>query len=263
MTESSIWTQLVGRYFEAAALALDPTNVKGGTFRHDQAAVKAVAGRQQPLADRAAVLADWLVAHRAARGVAKPAAAGDADPARGFALSAAAEALPVLDRLSESDIPAAFVILRAAIAHAFDPKDDTKRSLLNITSKLLWCRFPESAPIYDPAAANAVAFLVKLLKTVEIARPYTRLDEERRYDDHDGYAQWDPNNKKMVDAWYYKDYVQSRAVLYARCHDEIVRRIVAAGPSITTASPFQVFDKILWLLGDHRHDYSLKGSGLS
>jgi hypothetical protein len=103
---------------------------------------------------------------------------------------------------------------------------------------------------------------VKLLKAVELTTPYTRIAEERHYDDHDGYVRWDFNDKKTVDHWYYKDFVQSHAALYARCRPEIIRLIAEAGAAITTASPFQVFDKILWLVGDHRHDYSLKGSNL-
>jgi len=259
--ESTIWASLVARYFEAAALALDPANLKGGSFKRDQAAVQAVAATRRPPAERAAVLADWLVAQRSGRPASKPDPANP-DAEQTFAAATAQQALPVLDRLDERDIPGAFATLRATLAKAYDPKDDAKRSFLNLGSKLLWCRFPESAPIYEQSAANATAFLVKLMKAVEVAAPYQRVTEERRYDDHDGYLQWDFNNKRMVDCWYYKDYVQSRAVLFARCRDEIVRRIVAAGPSITTASPFQVFDKMLWLIGDHRHDYSLKGSAL-
>jgi len=264
--ESTVWASLVARYFEAAAQALDPANLKGGSFKRDQAAVQAVAARRRPLAERAAALGDWLVAQRGGRPTSpqptpKP-GPSNPDAEQTFAVAAAQQALPVLDRLDERDIPGAFATLRATLAKAYDPKDDTRRSFLNIGSKLLWCRFPESAPIYEQSAANATAFLVKLMKAVEAAAPYQRVTEERRYDDHDGYLQWDFNNKRMVDCWYYKDYVQSRAALFARCRDEIVRRIVAAGPSITTASPFQVFDKMLWLIGDHRHDYSLKGSNL-
>lgn len=260
--ESTIWASLVARYFGAAAAALDPANLKVGTFKRDQAAVQAVAATRRPLAERAAALADWLVAQRAGRAAPQKPAPANPDTEQSFAVSAAHQALPVLDRLDERDIPGAFATLRATLAKAYDPKDDARRSFLNIGSKLLWCRFPESAPIYDQSAANATAFLVKLMKAVEVPAPYERVAEERRYDDHDGYLQWDFNDKRMVDCWYYKDYVQSRAVLFTRCRDEIVRRIAAAGPSITTASPFQVFDKMLWLIGDHRHDYSLKGSGL-
>jgi len=254
--DSTIWETLVRRYFQAAALALDPANLKGSSFRRDQAAIKAVAAKDQLLEHRAQAMAEWLTFHRANRG-----APGKPDPERAFAQTVAQHALPVLDMVSETDIPAAFVALRAAVAKAYDPKDDTKRSFLNLCSKLLWCRFPEAAPIYDASAANATAFLVKLLKAVELKDPYQRVAQERRYDDHDGYLQWDFNNKKMVDCWYYKDYVQSRAALYARCQPEIIRLIAEARAAVTTASPFQVFDKILWLLGDHRHDYSLKGNG--
>lgn len=240
--DQTVWGHWVRRYFQAAALLLDPANTHAGSFQRDQAAIRAAAARDRPAAERAETLAQWLAYHRTAR--------VSADVL-------AQQALPVLDRIDAADLPAAFNALRAAIT-----EDDTKRSVLVPVSRLLWARFPEAAPIYDAAAANAVAFLVKLLKAVERTSPYARIAEERHYDDHDGYAQWDFGNKKLVDCWYYKDYVQSRAALFARCRPEIIRLIVEAGPAINTASPFQVFDRILWLIGDHRHDYSLKGSGL-
>ena len=240
--ESTVWGQLVRRYFQAAALLLDPGNVKAGSFQRDQAAIKAAAARDRPAEERAAALAEWLAFHRTG-------------PATAEVL--ARQVLPVMDRLDAAEIPSAFNTLRAAIAGG-----DAKRSFMVLTSRLLWARFPEAAPIYDSSAVNGIAFLVKLLKAVELEAPYTRVVEERHYDDHDGYLRWDFNDKKMVDTWYYKDFVQSHAALYARCRPEIIRMIAEAGPAITTASPFQVFDKILWLIGDHRHDYSLKGSQL-
>jgi hypothetical protein len=242
MMDRTIWEQLMQRYFAAAAVLLDPGNGGAGRFQRDQAAIKAAAAKDRPLEERATVLAEWLVAQRAV-------------PVSPAAL--AQQVLPVLDRLDPADIPAGFNALRAAIA-----QDDAKRSFLVLTSRLLWSRFPEAAPVYDAAVANAVAFMVKLLKAAELKAPYRRIEEERHYDDHDGYVRWDFNDKKMVDQWYYKDYVQSRTVLYAHCEAEIIRLIAEARSAVMTASPFQVFDKILWLIGDHRHDYSLKGSGL-
>ena len=240
--DSTIWGEIVRRYFQAAAQLLDPGDPRGGSFQRDQAAVKAAAARDRPAEERAAVLAEWLTAQRVSR---VPEAA------------LVRQGLPVLDRVDAADLPAAFNALRAAIA-----QDDAKRSFLVLTSRLLWARFPEAAPVYDASMANGTAFLVKLLKAEALPTSYVRIAEERHYDDHDGYQRWDFNDKKMVDCWYYKDYVQSHTALFARCRPEIVRRIVEAGPAITTASPFQVFDRILWLIGDHRHDYSLKGSAL-
>jgi hypothetical protein len=240
--DSEIWGQVVRRYFQAAAALLDPANLRAGSFQRDQAAIKAAAARDRPAEERATELSEWLAFHHKSR-----------IPADGLAR----QALPVLDRLDPADLPAAFNALRAAIA-----QDDARRSFLLLTSRLLWARFPEAAPIYDASTANGTAFLVKLLKVVELPAPYMRMAEERHYDDHDGYVRWDFNDKKMVDHWYYKDFAQSHAALYARCRPEIVRLIAEAGPAVTTASPFQVFDRILWLVGDHRHDYSLKGSNL-
>jgi hypothetical protein len=241
-SHSTVWDQLVRRYFQAAALLLDSGTQRGGSFQRDQAAIKAAAGRGQLAAERAALLSDWLAFHGAGR------------------ISAdllGRQVLPILDRLDSADVPAAFIALRAAIAG-----QDSSRSFMLPTSRLLWARFPEAAPVYDASSVNGIAFLVKLLKAVELTAPYTRIAEERHYDDHDGYQRWDFNDKKTVDHWYYKDFVQSHAALHARCRPEIIRRIAAAGPAITTASTFQVFDRMLWLVGDHRHDYSLKGSNL-
>src|SRR4051794_31732811 len=230
--DSTLWLNLVRRYFQAAALLLDPANLRAGSFQRDQAAIKAAAAKNGAVPERAQALAQWLTARSV-----KP------DAEQTFAVKVALHAVPVLDRLDSGDIPAAFVALRAAIAAANDPKDDTKRSLLVLTSKLLWCRFPETAPVYEASAANATAFLVKMLKVTESKEPYQRIAEERHYDDHDGYVRWDFNNKKLVDHWYYKDYVQSRAVLYGRCEPEIIRLIAEARSAVMTASPFQVFDK--------------------
>jgi hypothetical protein len=240
--DSAIWAQLVRRYFQAAALLLDPANLRAGSFQRDQIAIKAASARDQSFEERATVLADWLAFHRI----------GPATPDH-----LARQVLPVMDRLDAAEIPSAFNTLRAAIA-----KDDSKRSFMVLTSRLLWARFPEAAPVYDASTVNGIAFLVKLLKAVQLDAAYERLAEERRYDDHDGYVRWDFNDKKTVDHWYYKDFVQSHAALYTRCRPEIIRRIAEAGRAVSTASPFQVFDRILWLVGDHRHDYSLKGSQL-
>lgn len=240
--DTTIWGQWVRRYFRAAALLLDPGNSGAGSFQRDHAAIKAAAAKEQPLETRAGVLAEWLAFHRLI-------------PISAETLTQ--RVLPVLDWLDPADLPAGFHALREAVA-----RDDAKRSFLVPTSRLLWARFPEAAPVYDTAVANAIAFLVKLLKAAEFSAPYERIAEERHYDDHDGYRRWDANDKKMVDGWYYKDYVQSHAALFVRCRPEIVRLIAEAGPAVTTASPFQVFDRILWLVGDHRHDYSLKGSGI-
>jgi hypothetical protein len=241
-TDIAVWGQLVRRYFQAAALLLDPANLRAGSFQRDQAAIKAAAARDQSLEERATELAEWLAFHRTGPALAD---------------HLARQVLPVLDRLDAAEIPSAFNTLRAAIA-----KDDSKRSFMVLTSRLLWARFPEAAPVYDASTVNGIAFLVKLLKAVEIDAAYERLAEERRYDDHDGYLRWDFNDKKAVDHWYYKDFVQSHAALYTRCRPEIIRLIAEAGRAVSTASPFQVFDRILWLIGDHRHDYSLKGSNL-
>jgi hypothetical protein len=240
--DSTVWTHLVRRYFRAAAQLLDPANLKAGSFQRDQAAIKAAAPQDRPVEERAMVLAEWLAYHRTG-----PAAADHR----------ARQVLPVLDRLDAAELSSAFITLRAALA-----RDDSSRSFMVLTSRLLWARFPEAAPVYDSATVNGIAFLVKLLKSVELPAPYERTVEERRYDDHDGYVHWDFNDKKLVDHWYYKDFIQSHAALYARCRPEIIRLIAEAGRAVSTASPFQVFDKMLWLIGDHRHDYSLKGSNL-
>jgi hypothetical protein len=240
--DSTIWAQLVRRYFQAAALLLDPANLRAGSFQRDQAAIRAASARDQSPEERATVLADWLAFHRS----------GPASPDH-----LARQVLPVMDRLDAAEIPSAFNTLRAAIA-----RDDARRSFMLVTSRLLWARFPEAAPVYEASTVNGIAFFVKLLKAVALDTPYERLVEERRYDDHDGYLRWDFNDKKTVDHWYYKDFVQSHAALYTRCRPEIIRRIAEAGRAVSTASPFQVFDRILWLVGDHRHDYSLKGTEL-
>jgi hypothetical protein len=240
--DSLVWGQLVRRYFQAAALLLDPANLRAGSFQRDQAAIKAAASRDQSFEERAAVLAEWLAYHRTG-------------PATADHL--ARQVLPVMDRLDAAEIPSAFNALRAAIS-----QDDSRRSFMVLTSRLLWARFPEAAPVYDASTVNGIAFLVKLLKSVQLTTAYERMVEERHYDDHDGYVRWDFNDKKTVDHWYYKDFVQSHAALYTRCRPEIIRLIAEAGRAVSTASPFQVFDRILWLVGDHRHDYSLKGSNL-
>jgi hypothetical protein len=240
--DSTVWSQLVRRYFQAAALLLDPANLRAGSFQRDQAAIKAAAAQDRPVEERATILAEWLAFHRTG-------------PATADHL--ARQVLPVLDRLDAAEIPSAFNTLRAAVS-----KDDAGRSFMVLTSRLLWARFPEAAPVYDASTVNGTAFLVKLLKAVQLSTAYERLVEERQYDDHDGYVRWDFGDKKMVDQWYYKDLVQSHAALYTRCRPEIIRLIAEAGRAVSTASPFQVFDRMLWLLGDHRHDYSLKGTQL-
>src|SRR5688572_14521592 len=128
MMDQTVWGHWVRRYFQAAALLLDPANTRAGSFQRDQAAIKAAAGKDQPPAERADTLAQWLAFHRA----------GATSTGRFTADALARHALPVLDRIDADDLPAAFNALRAAVT-----EDDTKRGVLVPVSRLLWARFPE------------------------------------------------------------------------------------------------------------------------
>ena len=56
MMDSTIWGQVVRRYFQAAAALLDPANLRAGSFQRDQAAIKAASGRDRPVLDVPALI---------------------------------------------------------------------------------------------------------------------------------------------------------------------------------------------------------------
>jgi hypothetical protein len=250
---AALWQDYVDRYFAAALWSIENPN---GSLEKDREAKHALADIGGDRGQRVAQLADWIRFYKVHRVAAAPEGEGR------FADMAAEHAIDHLDTANIDDIPSAFNALRAVVAtaHHSDPK---KRRLISVTSKILWCKFPDAAPIYDQFAADAVWFLVKLLKATEAEARYDPEGEEGKYEDGDGYTigKWEHGDKCLADRWFYKDYYESHRVLYARCRSAIEARLTEDAKEKGIGA-FQIFDKILWISGNPGRDYSLKSTPL-
>jgi hypothetical protein len=261
----NIWDKLVARYFDAAFSMIEGEQ---GSGTKDAAAIAASSPNPVPSAfeERVEVLREWIIdysVHRVRRKV--------DDGETSFARAAARNALSFFDartadRQARPNIYALFGDLRQELGNAVDGNGSKNRKLLSLTSKVLWCRYPNDAPIYDDFASTALYVLLKLLKATEEPGTYENSAEEAKYDnaDYDPYWKektWDGANKLMADSWYYRDYAFTHSFLFARCRPAIESYLSRENASHATA--FRVFDKMLWLLGNDGMDYSLKGSDIS
>jgi hypothetical protein len=138
-----------------------------------------------------------------------------------------------------------------------------ERKMQSLTSKVLWLRMPQAAPIYDGQALAAIVFLVKLQKATA-GENYDVNDKGERHAETDGTCesidkQWGWSRGKLsretLDNYWYQDFLCSHQALYRQCENQIDARIPEEMREWLT--PFRYFDKLLWILGDSGRDYSL------
>lgn len=239
--------RLVNRYFDAALEAVD------GSREMDDAAVHAAGDRDGDWKKRSAALAYWIRQYKVHR--VKWIAEDDKVPPT-FADAVAKGSIGLFDRWGDARVGVveAYAELREVIGDLHKGNGGKERSFRSLTAKVLWCRYPDAVPIYDLFASEAVTFLAKAYKAYEARDSYARGKEEGRYDNKIGYVNWKTADRATKDIWWYKDFHNAHSVLFQRFEPHIEDRLTSQSQ---TPSSFRVFDKILWLFGNHDLDYSL------
>jgi len=245
-----VFENIVGRYVDAAL-----AEVEKGSER-DQEAIEALSGGGTDENNRIQIVADWIRLYKVHR-VKWSAREEDNDEA--FADAVARQAINHF-RTPHQDlsIPERYRMLRAVIEEVYlsDPLRK-ERSFKSLTSKVLWCRYPEEVPIYDRFAVQSVTFLAKLYKScVGFGRYALKIEEATYSKEADN---WDNMGSAERDWWWYRDFCHSHTTIYKVSEDAIRRHLVDRHRPEKMA--FRTFDKILWIMGNEDLDYSLMNVG--
>jgi hypothetical protein len=244
---------LIERYFDASLEMAFASQDK------DEKCVEAFSARNQPIEARASVVADWIRLYKINR--VKWNASED-DSAATFADAAAGVALQYSDAhpsLAPEGVPAAYAELRNSIGQRYFDISGKDRTFRSLTGKLLWCAYPDSAPIYDDFSSRAVTTLIRIYKAHKAKDRYNFGLEEEKYNN---VKNWETLPKAKKDAWWYEDFYRSHRRLFEHFQPVIVHCAAALKDTDIGRAPttFRLFDKFLWLFGNNDLDYSLLGT---
>ena len=125
----------------------------------DDAVIKAIDQRDRDLADRKKSLVDWLNRYKALMGVSMDSRASIAGQIIAFADEREEKSLD----LDKNRIVSEFNKLKDRIDTAA-PRNKTGkgRSVTSLTSKALWCCYPNDAPIFDRNAVSALGVISRV-----------------------------------------------------------------------------------------------------
>lgn len=244
---NELCARLVGRYFAAALKAAEGSEVD------DAKATRAAEDLGGAADGRVQTLARWIRFYKVHR---VKWIAEDDDVDQTFAEVVARCAIGVFDgwHNHQPDVPDAYAELRNAIGDLYKGNCGKDRAFRSLTAKVLWCRYPDTVPIYDLFASEAITFLAKVYKALELPGSYEWGKEEDSYDNKRGYVDWKTADSATRDIWWYTDFHRSHELLFERFRPRIEEHLANHPDS---PSAFRVFDKILWLFGNHDLDYSL------
>lgn len=239
--------RLANRYFAAALKAAK------GSEDDDDKATQAAANIGADPKGRVQTLAQWIRFYKVHR---VKWIADEDDVDQTFAEAVARCAIGVFDgwHNHQPDVPVAYAELRNTIGDLYKGNSGNDRAFRSLTAKVLWCRYPDTVPIYDLFASEAITFLAKVYKALEVPGSYVWGTEEDSYDNKRGYVDWKTADSAQKDIWWYTDFHLSHQLLFERFRPRI-EELLAHHPN--SPSAFRVFDKILWLFGNHDLDYSL------
>lgn len=141
--------------------------------KQDDEIIAALNDRNQSTEARRNEVLKWLGYYRTLQGLNQV----DRDAAAGEIVEFADARVPVVGSLSEAEIVDRFTSLHDRCGQAVRPKmDKTPRDLTSLTSKALWCCYPDAIPMYDSNARRALGVLSRLMGLDRPAdgTPYTR-----------------------------------------------------------------------------------------
>ena len=139
----------------------------------DDAVIRALNNRNESAEIRRTAVLKWLRSYSVLRRLNNDEARTIGDGILEFADARGALVRP----LSEAEIIEKFTDLHEKYRLLVRPKkDQTPRDLVSLTSKALWCCYPDAIPIYDSNARCALGVLSRLmgLDRPADAMPYTR-----------------------------------------------------------------------------------------
>lgn len=142
--------------------------------------------------------------------------------------------------------------LRNEIGQLYCRRSGKQRQFTSLTSKVLWCFYPEITPIYDQFAFRAIVFLYKLYKIESYQIPFSGENGNKNSDENDKKEL----PKSSVDIALYTNYINAYNILFNLCHDDIIARLDVANLT-DQRLPIRVFDKILVLMGNENLDFSM------
>jgi hypothetical protein len=152
--------------------------------------------------------------------------AADRDAVSGVVIEFADARGPFVPPLSEGEIVGKFADLHSkCCARVHQNKDDTPRDLTSLTSKALWCCYPDAIPIFDSYAQRALRVISHLLS----------LDRSR------------------VDAIEYARFVSVWLNLYRRVEPTLNDARLGNYPY-----KVRVFDRILWIIGEPDYGVNMR-----
>lgn len=111
--------------------------------------------------------------------------------------------------------------------------DGNKRRLISLTSKALWCRFPDLIPMYDQYALAATIYIHKL----ELDEPF----------DHSKILTPRNKTKREKDIMDYEVYLRNYLPMYAKFKTRIISKLI--DENVDYRYPIRIFDKSLWAFG--------------
>ena len=202
--------QAVARAFVGAAVEVTQANVRRNV---DAPAVGAAHNTGQP--NREDALRTWLGSYAAFQGFAEADRRKVVDGMLNFADAEGCH----FDALSYDALIEKFHRLHGICGKAVPlTKASKERSLISLTSKGLWCCYPNSVPIYDRYVQNALWIICKVVKL----RPGNSVINDR-------YA-------AFADVWL-------------KIYEEVEPIVTEHADKIGYPYKVRIFDRILWLIG--------------
>ena len=125
-------------------------------------------------------------------------------------------------------------------------KNPESRRVLSLSSKALWCKYPDFVPIYDRYALTAISTLTKLYNK---SGEYLIEKDCRRL----------PNGLKSAGSEYdcvdYEVFIRNYIPIFLKAMPKIDKRLNVESYTYS----IRVFDKILWAFGSPNHDFPYRG----
>jgi len=203
--------EMLARTFVGPAIEITKANIQK---KMDDPAIQAVHDKGQP--DRENALKRWLESYAALQGFTKEDRRRVVDGMLGFADTVGCH----FDELPFEELIKKFDHLHGICGKAVAlTKADKERDLVSLTSKGLWCCYPNGVSIFDRFVQNVLWILCKLSQV----RPNASTANSGRY-------------AAFADVWF-------------QIYSQVTPIIVEEADRIGYPYKLRVFDRILWVIG--------------